>query len=65
MPRTTHGNAGVVFFFAGIALFGSSFALDVTGLWGVGIGLMVLGAVLWWSGNRQKVEGDGSEGPPA
>jgi hypothetical protein len=65
MPRTTHANAGAVFFLAGVALFGGSFALDVTGLWGVGVGLMVFGIVLWWSGNRREIEGDGREGPPA
>ncbi len=53
MSVSKRKNAGLVFLVLGIAQFGGSFVLEISGLWAAGIGLMVLGAVLMLS-NRGK-----------
>jgi hypothetical protein len=60
MQRTKRGKAGVVFVLAGVALFAGSFVIEVSGMWGAGIALMVLGAGLWWSANRKEHDNEQS-----
>jgi hypothetical protein len=59
MPDSKRKGAAMICLVLGIALFGGSFVIDVSGLRGAGIAFLVFGLILWLSA-RKSTQGPGA-----